>query len=98
MNEQITQKVREALAAAQREAAERNHISGGGPETDGCRIWFADQCEYLRRERQRTAPDCQLKGEYQEKNIQTAPARRRMTRKGENTPRFGRGIPCDDSS
>ncbi|MBP5477568.1 MAG: bifunctional folylpolyglutamate synthase/dihydrofolate synthase [Paludibacteraceae bacterium] len=54
------------------EAAERNHISGGGPETDGCRIWFADQCEYLRRERQRTAPDCQLKGEYQEKNIQTA--------------------------
>ena len=33
---------------------------------------FADQCEYLRRERKRYAPDCELKGLYQEHNLQTA--------------------------
>lgn len=33
---------------------------------------FADQCEYLRRERMRYAADCQLKGIYQEHNLQTA--------------------------
>ncbi len=54
------------------QAAESNNILGDGLETDRCRIWFADQCEYLRRERHRIAPDCQLKGEYQEKNLQTA--------------------------
>ena len=52
--------------------AEANHILGDGLETDRCRIWFADRCEYLRRERKRTAPECQLKGDYQEKNLQTA--------------------------
>ncbi len=35
-------------------------------------IWFADQCEYLRRTRLRVAPDCQLQGIYQEHNLQTA--------------------------
>jgi dihydrofolate synthase/folylpolyglutamate synthase len=35
-------------------------------------IWFADQCEYLRRTRLRVAPCCQLQGLYQEHNLQTA--------------------------
>ncbi|MGM9810185.1 MAG: bifunctional folylpolyglutamate synthase/dihydrofolate synthase, partial [Paludibacteraceae bacterium] len=47
-------------------------ILGEGLETTDCRIWFADQCGYLRRKRQRDIPDCQLHGIYQEKNIQTA--------------------------
>lgn len=47
-------------------------ILGEGLETTDCRIWFADQCGYLRRCRLREAPDCELKGNYQEKNLQTA--------------------------
>lgn len=35
-------------------------------------IWFADQCGYLRKVRRREVPECELKGFYQEKNIQTA--------------------------
>ncbi len=35
-------------------------------------IWFADQCEYLRRTRLRFAPDCALRGIYQAHNMQTA--------------------------
>ena len=35
-------------------------------------IFFADQCEYLRRCRIRFAPNCELKGIYQEHNLQTA--------------------------
>ena len=35
-------------------------------------IFFADQCEYLRRTRLRFAPECELKGLYQEHNLQTA--------------------------
>ena len=35
-------------------------------------IYFADQCEYLRRTRLRNAPECELKGLYQEHNLQTA--------------------------
>ena len=35
-------------------------------------IYFADQCEYLRRTRLRVAPECELKGIYQEHNLQTA--------------------------
>ena len=35
-------------------------------------IYFADQCEYLRRTRLRVAPVCELKGNYQEHNLQTA--------------------------
>lgn len=34
-------------------------------------IYFADQCEYLRRTRLRVAPVCELKGNYQEHNLQT---------------------------
>lgn len=35
-------------------------------------IYFADQCEYLRRTRLKVAPECELKGIYQEHNLQTA--------------------------
>ena len=35
-------------------------------------IYFADQCEYLRRTHLRFAPECELKGSYQEHNLQTA--------------------------
>lgn len=38
----------------------------------GAEIYFADQCEYLRRTRLRVAPVCELKGNYQEHNLQTA--------------------------
>ena len=35
-------------------------------------IYFADQCEYLRRERMKYAAECELKGNYQAHNLQTA--------------------------
>ena len=54
------------------DAARQNGILGAGLETTNCRIWFADQCGYLRRCRLRDVPDCQLKGSYQDKNQQTA--------------------------
>lgn len=38
----------------------------------GSEIFFADQCEYLRRTRLKVAPECELKGNYQEYNLQTA--------------------------
>jgi len=38
----------------------------------GSQIYFADQCEYLRRTRLKVAPECELKGIYQEHNLQTA--------------------------
>lgn len=47
-------------------------LLGDGLETTDCRIWFADQCGYLQRVRQRVAPECELKGNYQEHNLQTA--------------------------
>ena len=47
-------------------------ILGEGLETTDCRLWFADQCEFLRRQRLRVAPDCELHGDYQQKNLQTA--------------------------
>ena len=47
-------------------------ILGEGLETTDCRIWFADQCGFLRKQRLRLAPDCELKGNYQQKNLQTA--------------------------
>ena len=47
-------------------------ILGEGLETTNCRIWFADQCGYLRSQRLRFAPECELKGIYQEHNMQTA--------------------------
>lgn len=52
--------------------AQECSILGEGLETTDCRIWFADQCGYLRRRRIREIPDCQLYGTYQDKNIQTA--------------------------
>ena len=47
-------------------------ILGDGLETTDCRLWFADQCEFLRRQRLRVASDCELHGDYQQKNLQTA--------------------------
>ena len=52
--------------------AEECGILGDGLETTGCRLWFADQCEFLRRQRLRLAPDCELRGDYQQRNLQTA--------------------------
>ena len=54
------------------ERAKECGILGEGPETTDCRIWFADQCGYLRRCRLREAPECELKGNYQVQNLQTA--------------------------
>ena len=54
------------------EAAKQNGIWGEGLETTDCRIWFADQCGYMRSRRKREAPTCQLHGIYQDKNQQTA--------------------------
>ena len=47
-------------------------ILGEGLETTDCHLWFADQCEFLRRQRLRHAPDCELHGDYQQRNLQTA--------------------------
>ena len=47
-------------------------ILGAGLETTDCRLWFADQCGYMRKRRQKEAPECQLQGMYQDKNQQTA--------------------------
>ena len=54
------------------ERAQECGILGEGLETTDCRIWFADQCGYLRKCRLREAPECELKGNYQEYNLQTA--------------------------
>lgn len=48
------------------------NILGDGLETTDCRIWFADQCGYMRKRRMKEVPACQLKGSYQEMNQQTA--------------------------
>ncbi len=47
-------------------------ILGAGLETTDCRLWFADQCGYMRKRRLKEAPECQLHGVYQDKNQQTA--------------------------
>ena len=52
--------------------AQECSILGDGLETTDCRIWFADQCGYMRRRRLQEAPESDLKGNYQEKNLQTA--------------------------
>lgn len=52
--------------------AQESHILGAGLETTDCRLWFADQCGYMRKRRLREVPECQLKGTYQDKNQQTA--------------------------
>ena len=54
------------------EAAKQNGLWGEGLETTDCRIWFADQCGYMRKRRLHEAPTCQLQGLYQDKNQQTA--------------------------
>ena len=54
------------------EKAQECGILGEGLETTNCKIWFADQCGYLRRCRLREAPECELHGIYQEHNLQTA--------------------------
>ena len=47
-------------------------ILGDGLEKTNCRVWFADQCGYLRKRRMKEVPFCQLRGNYQDKNQQTA--------------------------
>ena len=47
-------------------------ILGAGLETTDCRLWFADQCGYMRKRRLKEEPECQLQGVYQDKNQQTA--------------------------
>ena len=54
------------------ERARACEIWGEGPETTDCRIWFANQCGFMRKRRKKEAPECQLKGVYQEHNLQTA--------------------------
>lgn len=48
------------------------NIWGEGLETTDCRIWFANQCGYMRKRRLKEAPQCQLVGDYQQNNLQTA--------------------------
>ena len=52
--------------------AQECNILGNGLETTTCKLWFADQCNYLRRCRERDIPVCELHGLYQDKNMQTA--------------------------
>ena len=47
-------------------------ILGAGLESTDCRLWFADQCGYMRKRRLKEVPECQLQGVYQDKNQQTA--------------------------
>lgn len=54
------------------ERARACEILGEGLETTDCRLWFADQCGYMRKRRLKEAPICQLQGAYQDKNTQTA--------------------------
>lgn len=54
------------------EKARECGIWGGGPDSADCRILFADRCNHLRTARLRMAPECELQGAYQEKNMQTA--------------------------
>ena len=52
--------------------AREKFILGDGLETTNCHLWFADQCGYMRKRRLKEVPECQLKGLYQDKNLQTA--------------------------
>ena len=55
-----------------KERARACEIWGEGLETTDCRIWFANNCGYMRKPRLKEAPECQLKGDYQDNNLQTA--------------------------
>lgn len=54
------------------ERARACEIWGEGLETTHCRIWFANQCGFMRKRRLKEAPQCQLVGDYQQNNLQTA--------------------------
>ena len=54
------------------ERARACEIWGEGPETTDCRIWFANQCGFMRKRRLKEASQCQLVGDYQQNNLQTA--------------------------
>ena len=54
------------------ERARACKIWGEGPETTDCRIWFANQCGFMRKRRLKEASQCQLVGDYQQNNLQTA--------------------------
>jgi len=70
-------------------------ILGDGLETTDCRIWFADQCGYMRTRRLREAPECELKGLYQEHNLQTAYVALQVIRNYGMTGLGDRGISKD---
>ena len=55
-----------------KERARACEIWGEGLETTDCRIWFANNCGYMRKRRLKEVPACQLQGVYQDKNQQTA--------------------------
>ena len=55
-----------------KERARACEIWGEGLETTDCRIWFANYCGYMRKRRLKEAPESQLKGDYQDNNLQTA--------------------------
>lgn len=55
-----------------KERARACEIWGEGLETTDCHIWFANYCGYMRKRRLKEAPECQLKGDYQDNNLQTA--------------------------
>lgn len=54
------------------ERAKECGIWGEGLETATCQFFFANQCNYLRTRYNRLVGDCQLKGNYQYNNVQTA--------------------------
>jgi dihydrofolate synthase/folylpolyglutamate synthase len=54
------------------ERARACEIWGEGLETTHCRIWFANQCGFMRKRRLKEASQCQLVGDYQQNNLQTA--------------------------
>jgi dihydrofolate synthase/folylpolyglutamate synthase len=54
------------------ERARACEIWGEGLETTNCRIWFANQCGFMRKRRLKEASQCQLVGDYQQNNLQTA--------------------------
>jgi dihydrofolate synthase/folylpolyglutamate synthase len=68
----VVGEVTEVIYPIFEERARACNIWGEGPETTNCRIWFANQCGYLRKRRLKEAPHCQLVGHYQQNNLQTA--------------------------
>lgn len=68
----VVGEVSKEIAGVIEDRARACDIWGDGLETTHCRIWYANQCGYMRKRRHKEASDCQLKGAYQENNLQTA--------------------------